>query len=139
MSACRLVENSMMEEALQPRHRHLHHDTSFSFTVFRGHHKTVRVREYLRSEGISEIVRKRRVHRLGAIGIVFAVSVLSVAAGLLPLAAIAAIAIALIIARQIWKQGNIGAKPFIEQYESVLNIYRESETEFDRSSAPPAR
>jgi len=88
---------------------------------------------------IPEIARKRRVHRLGAIGIILAVSVLSVAASLVPLAAISAIAIALIIAGQVWKQGNIGAKPFIEQYDSVLNIYREAETEFDRSSAPPAR
>jgi DNA-binding helix-hairpin-helix protein with protein kinase domain len=88
---------------------------------------------------IKEIAHKRRVHRLGAIGIVFAVSVLSVVAGLVPLAAIAAITIALIVAGQVWKRGNIGAKPFIEQYESVLKIYREAETEFDRSSAPPVR
>jgi DNA-binding helix-hairpin-helix protein with protein kinase domain len=86
--------------------------------------------------GLPEIVRTRRNYRLGSLGIVIAVSIWSVAA-LVPLAAVIAIIVSLVIGHKLWVKGSAPAKPFLDAYQNSSQSYKEAEATLDRSAETP--
>lgn len=85
---------------------------------------------------IPGIARNRRMHRVASILIIAIISVASVAA--FPgFVAFVAILLSLVFGVNFWSKGNRSAKSFIDKYNSALKAYRDSELEFDRSTAIP--
>lgn len=85
---------------------------------------------------LPKIIRKRRKYRLGSVGMVIAVSAWSVAA-LVPLAAVIAIVISLVIGQKLWSKGAALAKPFLDAYQNASSSYKEAESTLDRSAETP--
>jgi DNA-binding helix-hairpin-helix protein with protein kinase domain len=86
---------------------------------------------------IPEIVRSRRLCRLSSIGVVLLVSVVGVT--VFPaFFAILAIAVSLVIAGKVWKNGSLRAKPFLDSYRDASAAYKDTETALDESSCTPS-
>ena len=85
---------------------------------------------------IPELIKNRRMHRLGSLGIVTIVSILAVST-LGPLPAIVAIVVSLIVGHKLWLKGSAPIKPYIDSYENAFGAYTEAEAALDRSAAIP--
>jgi DNA-binding helix-hairpin-helix protein with protein kinase domain len=83
-----------------------------------------------------EIASQRRKYRLGSIGIAATVAVWA-AAALVPVTAIIAIGVALVVARHLWMKGGELTQPFLDLYRRTRENYKSAEESFEKSSSTP--
>jgi DNA-binding helix-hairpin-helix protein with protein kinase domain len=57
----------------------------------------------------------------------------------MPLLAVLAILVALIVGKKTWSKGSVLSKPFADKFEEALTMYKAAEAAFDASSTVPAK